>query len=169
MGARTLLLLSSLHRLFPRNRMKIHSATKSLTFVSLHEVCPSCVTFLRTLQGFRGVGAGWMGHWLRRPLHKVVCCVVSRTSVSCSPQGLVAWESTWLPRTRWSSSTLTGTPRTTCRPRPAPIGLGRRSRSVGGASGCGVGEREGFAGLSGCFVKGFFLFSFLSQGEGSVC
>lgn len=139
-GLSLLSLLSSLRRLFPRNPLKTHCATESLTFVSLPEVCPPCVTFLHTGRGF-GVSAGWMGRCLRRPLRNVVYCIVCRTSVSCSPQGLVAWESTWLPRTRWSSSTLTGTPRTTCKPRPEPIGLGRRSRSVGGA-GCGVRERD---------------------------
>lgn len=151
-GARTLLLLlllRSWHRLFPCNRMEIHSATKPLASVSLHRV-----SLFFAPAGVLGCRGCWMGSCRRRRLLKAVCCIAYRTSVSCSPQGLVAWESTWLPRTQWSSSTLTGTPRTTCRPRPEPIGLGRRSRSVEGAAG------EGFVGLSGCFVKGFFLFSF---------
>lgn len=170
MGARTLLLLlllRSLPRLLPRERMKIHSTTKPLTFISLQEVRPSCLTFLRT---FRGVGVSGCrglldGKRSEKAPTKGMCCIVCRTSVSCSPQGLGAWGSTWLRRTPWSSSTPTGTPRTTCRRRPEPIGLGRRSRSVGGASGVVWESGGGFAGLPGCSVKGFFLFSFLSQGE----
>lgn len=112
--------------------------------------------------------------FLRRPLHKVVYCIVYRTSVSCSRQGLVAWESIWLRRTQLSSLTLTGTPRTTCRHKPEPIELVRRSRSVvrdiwtwfGGEAVKGRCVIQPFR----MFVKCFFpvLLSF-PQGQMPVC
>lgn len=123
--------------------------------------------FSSHLQGFPGIRAYWtVKLFLRRPLHKVVYCIVYRTSVSCSRQGLVAWESTWLRQTRSSSLTLTGTPRTTCRHKPELTELVRRSRLVerhhlemvrGGRNG------GGSVSPSRMFAKCFFsCFAFIS-------